>query len=71
MKTEGRLPVTANLRDHMSRLELLAQHATEEAISILIDEKNPQGYEENAREVDNGSTVGANVLAQMKRLLGD
>lgn len=53
----------------MTEAELLAQDASDMAISLLIDKHNPQGYAENVREVDKGSTVGAGVMEMFKRVL--
>lgn len=69
MKEEKSLLPTQNLRDHMTTAELLAQDASDVAISLLIDKHNPQGYAENATEVDKGSTVGAGVMEMFKRVL--
>ena len=71
MKKEKELTPTQNLRDNMTEAEILAQNASDMAISLLIDKHNPQGYAENAKEVDTGSTVGATVLAKLKEILKD
>ena len=71
MKKEKSLTPTQNLRDNMTEAEILAQNASDMAISLLIDKHNPQGYDENAKEVDTGSTVGAMVLAKLKEILKD
>lgn len=69
MKKERGLERVDNLRDSMSVAELIAQEASDTAISLLIDQNNPQGYDENAKEVDKGSTVGAGVIEMFKRVL--
>ena len=69
MKKEKSLTPAQNLRDNMTEAELLAQDASDMAISLLIDKHNPQGYAENVREVDKGSTVGAGVMEMFKRVL--
>lgn len=69
MKKEKSLTPAQNLRDNMTEAELLAQDASEVAISLLIDKHNPQGYTENVTEVDKGSTVGAGVMEMFKRVL--
>lgn len=71
MKKEKSLAPTQNLRDYMTKAELYAQDASDTAISLLIEKNNPQGYAENAKEVDTGSTVGAMVLAKLKEILKD
>lgn len=71
MKKEKELTPTQNLRDNMTEAEILAQNASDMAISLLIDKHNPQGYDENAKEVDTGSTVGAMVLAKLNEILKD
>ena len=69
MKKEKSLTPAQNLRDNMTEAELLAQDASDVAISLLIDKHNPQGYTENVTEVDKGSTVGAGVMEMFKRVL--
>ena len=69
MKKERGLERADNLRNSMSVAELIAQEASDTAISLLIDQNNPQGFEENGREVDKGSTVGAGVMEMFKRVL--
>lgn len=69
MKKEKSLTPAQNLRDNMTEAELLAQDASDVAISLLIDKHNPQGYAENAKEVDKGSTVGAGVMEMFRRVL--
>ena len=69
MKKEKSLTPAQNLRDNMTEAELLAQDASDMAISLLIDKHNPQGYAENVKEVDKGSTVGAGVMEMFKRVL--
>jgi hypothetical protein len=69
MKKEKSLTPAQNLRDNMTEAELLAQDASDVAISLLIDKHNPQGYAENVKEVDKGSTVGAGVMEMFRRVL--
>lgn len=71
MKKEKSLAPTQNLRDNMTEAELLAQDASDMAISLLIDKHNPQGYTENAKEVDAGSTVGAMLMEKFNEILKD
>ena len=70
MKKEKGLAKVESLRDSMSIAELLAQEVSDTAISLLIGQRNPYGYEENAVQVDKGSQAGARVLADLNRLLG-
>ena len=69
MKKERGLERADNLRNSMSVAELIAQEASDTAISLLIDQNNPQGFKENGREVDKGSTVGAGVMEMFRRVL--
>lgn len=69
MKKDRDLAPCQSLRDHMTISELAAQFVGDVAISELIEKNNPYGYDENAVEVDKGSTVGARVLADLNRLL--
>lgn len=55
----------------MTEAEIAAQNASDMAISLLIDKHNPQGYDENAKEVDKGSTVGALLLEKFNEILKD
>ena len=71
MKKEKSLTPTQNLRDDMTEAEIAAQNASDMAISLLIDKHNPQGYDENAKEVDKGSTVGALLLEKFNEILKD
>lgn len=71
MKRERGLERIASLWDSMSMGELLAQEASDTAISLLIEKYNPKGYCENAVEVDKGSAVGARLLADVNRLLAE
>lgn len=71
MKKEKSLTPTQNLRDNMTEAELLAQDASDTAISLLIDKHNPQGFAENAKEVDTGSTVGAMLMEKFNEILKD
>lgn len=69
MKKDRNLAPIQSLRDNMSLSELAAQFVGDVAISQLIEKNNPQGYDENAVEVDKGSAAGARVLADLNRLL--
>ena len=71
MKKERGLERVESLRDSMSMGELLAQEASDAAISLLIEKHNPNGYFENAVEVDKGSAVGARLLADLNRVLSE
>jgi hypothetical protein len=53
----------------MSLAELTAQDVGDTVISALITKNNPYGFDENAREVDKGSTVGAEVLKAVRLAL--
>ncbi|MBQ1424561.1 MAG: hypothetical protein IIY98_00270, partial [Aeriscardovia sp.] len=69
MKRDRDLAPVQSLRDNMSLSELMAQDVADTAISLLVEKNNPYGYDENAVEVDKGSSVGARVLADLNRLL--
>lgn len=69
MKRDRDLAPLQSLRDNMSLSELAAQFVGDVAIAQLIEKDDPYGYDENAVEVDKGSSVGARVLADLNRLL--
>jgi hypothetical protein len=69
MKKDRDLAPIQSLRDNMSLAELTAQDVGDTVISALITKNNPYGFDENAREVDKGSTVGAEVLKAVKLAL--
>ena len=69
MKQDRNLIPIQSLRDNMSLAELTAQDVGDTVISALISKNNPYGFDENAREVDKGSSVGAEVLKAVKLAL--
>jgi hypothetical protein len=69
MKKDRNLAPIQSLRDNMSLAELTAQDVGDTGISALITKNNPYGFDENARDVDKGSAVGAEVLKAVKLAL--
>lgn len=69
MKQDRNLAPIQPLRDNMSLAELTAHDVGDTVISALITKNNPYGFDENAREVDKGSTVGTEVLKAVRLAL--
>lgn len=69
MKRNRDLAPCQNLRDSMSLSEIAAQDMADTVIAALVEKNNPYGFDANAGEVDKGSAVGAQLLADLERVL--
>ena len=63
------LAVTGNLRDNLSRMELMALEFAEAASEELTKHRNSQGYDKVEKDVKEGSVIGADALSKYKKLL--
>lgn len=63
------LAVTGNLRDNLSRMELMALEFAEAAAEELTKHRNSQGYNEVKKDVKEGSAIGADALSKYKKLI--
>jgi len=63
------LAVTGNLRDNLSRMELIALEFAEAAAEELTKHRNSQGYNEVKKDVKEGSAIGADALSKYKKLI--
>jgi len=63
------LAVTGNLRDNLSRMELMALEFAEAASEELTKHRNSQGYDKVEKDVKEGSVIGFEALSKYKKLI--
>ena len=65
------LAVNGSIRDHLSRIELIAIEAAEAMAEELTKHRNSQGLAKIKQDVKDGSAIGADALNKYKKLLSE